>query len=55
MLPALRGTFAGAFSIAPGPATLDAGEANAAAWLADRAEQIALLVEAGMRGIRAAP
>jgi glycerate kinase len=54
-LPALRGTFAGAFSIAPGPATLDQCEANAAAWLADRAEQIALLVEAGMRGNHAAP
>jgi len=54
-LPALRGTFAGAFSVAPGPATLDECVANAAAWLADRAEQVALLVETSPRGIRAAP
>jgi glycerate kinase len=45
-LPALRDTFAGAFSLPPGPATLDECVANASAWLADRAEQIARVVAA---------
>jgi len=54
-LPALRGTFAGAFSVAPGPATLDECVANAAAWLADRAEQAARLVDAVTRGFSDAP
>jgi glycerate kinase len=45
-LPAFRGTFAGAFALAPGPATLAECVANSAAWLADRAEQVARVVAA---------
>jgi glycerate kinase len=48
-IPAFRGTFAGAFTLPPGPAALDDCLAHAAAWLADRAEQVARLVEAFRR------
>jgi hypothetical protein len=41
--------------VAPGPATLDECVANAAAWLADRAEQAARLVDAVTRGFSDAP
>ena len=48
-LPAFRGTFAGAFALPVGPATLEACVANAGPWLADRAEQLALLFAAARR------
>jgi glycerate kinase len=48
-LPAFRGTFAGAFALPPGPATLDECIATTAGWLADRAEQLARLIDAAGR------
>jgi glycerate kinase len=48
-LPAFRGTFAGAFALPPGPATLDECIATTTGWLADRAEQLARLVDAASR------
>ncbi|HEX4883488.1 MAG TPA: glycerate kinase [Casimicrobiaceae bacterium] len=48
-LPAFRGTFAGAFALPPQPATLDECIASTAGWLADRAEQLARLVDAAGR------
>ena len=42
-LPAFRETFAGAFALPPGPATLEECVGRAAEWLADRAEQMARL------------
>lgn len=48
-LPAFRGTFTGAFALAPGPATLDECVVNAGPWLADRAEQLARVIDAARR------
>lgn len=45
-LQALGSTFAGAFALPPGPATLDSCVANVGDWLADRAEQCARLFAA---------
>ena len=46
-LPSLRQHFAGCFGLPHGPATLDACIANAAALLADRAEEVARVFAAG--------
>lgn len=46
-LPGLRRHYAGCFGLPHGPATLDACIANAAALLADRAEEIARVFNAG--------
>jgi glycerate kinase len=46
-LPELAGAFAGAFAVAPGPATLEECLRHADAWLANRAEQIARVFDAG--------
>lgn len=48
-MPAFRDTFAGAFALPAGPATLEACVANAGDWLADRAEQVARLFAAARR------
>ena len=48
-LPELARVFAGCFALAPGPMALDECIANADALLADRAEQIARVWEAGNR------
>jgi glycerate 2-kinase len=48
-LPALSRHFAGCFSLADGPMTLEQCVAQAASLLADRAEQVALLIDA-LRG-----
>ncbi|HEX6944658.1 MAG TPA: glycerate kinase [Casimicrobiaceae bacterium] len=48
-LPAFRETFAGAFALPPGPATLEECVGRAAEWLADRAEQMARLRAATRR------
>jgi glycerate kinase len=45
-LPSLGDTFAGVFTLPPGPVTLEACLANAGDWLADRAEQMARLFAA---------
>jgi glycerate kinase len=49
-LPALGRHFAGCFGVPNGPATLDDCIANAAALLADRAEQVTRLLASTMRG-----
>jgi glycerate kinase len=54
-LPALGAHFAGCFAVAPGPATLDACIEHSAAWLADRAEQVARVLAAGTRLHRRRP
>jgi glycerate kinase len=46
-LPELGRAFAGAFALAPGPATLADCLQHADLWLADRAEQIARAFAAG--------
>jgi glycerate kinase len=46
-LPQLRQHYAGCFGLPNGPATLDACIANAASLLADRAEEIARVFDAG--------
>jgi glycerate kinase len=48
-LPELARAFAGAFALAPGPATLEECLRHADAWLADRAEQLARTFAAGRR------
>ncbi len=47
-LPQLRRHYAGCFALPHGPATLDACIANAATLLADRAEEIARVFDAGL-------
>jgi glycerate kinase len=51
-LPELGGHFAGCFALPNGPATLDECIANAAALLADRAEQVARVLIAARRTAR---
>jgi glycerate kinase len=48
-LPELRRHFAGCFSLPPGPASLEQCLTEAADLLADRAEQVALLLDAARR------